>query len=89
MLCLQLEIVKIPKYFKDILRVITTNTNVLYRNPFNTEVLINEKSSPINIEFLYIYFFNNKPYGVVKRKKKGRLKRKISKKVVLLNNILD
>jgi len=43
----------------------------------------------VDLKFSYIYFFNNKPYGVLKRKKKGRLKRKITKKLTLLNSILD
>jgi len=38
---------------------------------------------------LYINFTNNKSLGPVKKKKKGRLKRKISKKIILYNNVLD
>lgn len=86
---LYLEITKIPKYLKDIIRVVTTNTNVLYKNPFNPKDIVNEKVNPIELKFKYVFFFNNKPYSVVKIKKKGRLKRKISKKITLLNNILD
>ena len=86
---LLLEVVKIPKYFKEIVRVITSNTNVLYSHPFAKNITVNEKANPVEIGFSYIFFNNNKPYSVVKVKKKGRLKRKISKKVKLLNNILD
>ena len=86
---LHLEITKIPKYLKDIVRIITVNTNVLYKNPFSPRDIVNEKTNPIELRFKYVFFFNNKPYSVVKIKKRGRLKRKISKKVTLLNNILD
>jgi len=86
---LYLEITKIPKYLKDIIRVVTANTNVLYKNPFNPKDIVNEKVNPVELKFKYVFFFNNKPYSVVKIKKKGRLKRKISKKITLLNNILD
>lgn len=86
---LLLEVVKIPKYFKEIIRVVTSNTNVLYNHPFGKNITVNEKANPIEIGFSYVFFNNNKPYSVVKIKKKGRLKRKISKKVKLLNNILD
>ena len=34
-------------------------------------------------------FLNNKPFGPLKLKKKGRLKRKITKKIILLNRITD
>lgn len=89
MLYLRLEITKTPKYIGEVLSLITTNSNVLYNNPFKINSIVNEKSKSIDIKFSYVFFFNNKPYSVVKVKKKGRLKRKISKKVRLLNNILD
>jgi hypothetical protein len=88
-LSLRLEVTKPPKYFKEILRIITKNSNVLYKNPFNSNTIVNEKLNPIDINFTYVLFLNNKPYSVVKSKKKGRLKRRISKKVLILNNILD
>ena len=34
-------------------------------------------------------FINNKPYNKIKKKKKGRLKRKITKRLVQINKILD
>lgn len=89
MLYLRLEIFKVPKYIKELLNIITTNTNVFYTNPFKKNDIVNEKLNPIELKFSYVFFFNNKPYGVIKVKKKGRLKRKISKKVTLINNILD
>ena len=50
---------------------------------------MNEKEIDLNIKFSFINFINNKSLGPVKKKKKGRLKRKISKKITLYNNILD
>ena len=86
---LRLEITKVPKYLKDIFRVLLASANVFYKNPLNNSHIVNEKVSPINFSFPYVFFTNNKSWGVIKRKKRGRLKRKISKKVILLNNILD
>ena len=34
-------------------------------------------------------FINNKPYGVVKNKQKGRLKRKITKRLISMNRMTD
>lgn len=85
---LTLLVRKIPVYLKDIIRVILSPTNVLYKNPFLGGI-VNEKRMRIKFTFAYIHFNNNKPYGLVKRKKKGRLKRKISKRVIMVNNILD
>jgi len=85
---LNLNIRKTPKYLKEILRVLTSDSNVIYNHPFHKSV-VNEKEKPLTIKFLYINFTNNKSLGPVKKKKKGRLKRKISKKIILYNNVLD
>jgi len=34
-------------------------------------------------------FFNNKPYGFMKGRKRGRIKRKITKRLVSINNLVD
>ena len=60
-----------------------------YKNPFNDEVLINEKNVHNPFKFSFFMFINNKPYGKVKVKKKGRLKRKITKRLTQINKVLD
>merc|ERR1711934_861043 len=60
-LCLLIR--KLPMYLKDIIRVILSPTNVLYKNPFLDEI-VNEKKLRIKFSFAYVYFFNNKPYGL-------------------------
>jgi hypothetical protein len=39
--------------------------------------------------FIYVVFVKTKPYGVMKTKKVGRIKRKIRRKVMKLNRIND
>jgi len=39
--------------------------------------------------FTMLIFINNKAYGFLKKKKKGRIKRKIAKRLILLNRVLD
>merc|ERR1712032_32227 len=79
---LNLFFLKRPKYLKDILATINTSVNVFYQHPYRSET-VNEKELSLPIYFEYINFINNKAYGPVKRKKQGRLKRKISKRVIL------
>ena len=86
---MQVTIIKTPKYLKDILNVLTSNSNSLYKNPFAHTELVNEKELNPRIYFEYLVFFNNKALGPIKKKKRGRLKRKIYKKVIAYNNILD
>jgi hypothetical protein len=69
----------------------TINNSVInhYKNPFNEENFINEKNTINPFKFSFFMFINNKPYGKVKVKKKGRLKRKITKRLTQMNRVLD
>ena len=61
---------------------------MFYTNPlFNTKI-VNEldlKTLRIN----YIIFLANKTFNISKVKQKGRLKRKIGRKVIKINNLKD
>ena len=86
---LMLRVIGLPLHLNFITRLILLNSNVLYRNPFKTKFIVNEKDNPISIKFSYVIFINNKFFGLQKRKKKGRLKRKINKRISVINNITD
>ena len=83
-----LIIKKQPKYFLDLLTMLTTTNICHYIHPFTTAV-VDEKQFKNSFIFKYITFSNTKPYHNVKTKQRGRLKRKIVKKVIQLNKILD
>lgn len=88
---INLKIKGIPLHLNTILKSILTQSNVIYNNPFKNNSLINEVKG-INsffINFSYLIFVNNKDFGLKKTKKKGRLKRKIMRRVIINNNILD
>ena len=79
---------KTPLYFKEIMSAVNDPVVNVYKNPF-TNGTVNEKEIANNFSFPIIVFANNKPYGKVKVKQKGRLKRKISRRVTILNKVLD
>ena len=85
---LVLTISKTPVFLKEIMTTLNDPVISIYKNPFS-EAEINEKSYINKFKFSFIMFCNNKPFGPLKLKKKGRLKRKISKKVTLMNRITD
>jgi hypothetical protein len=60
-----------------------------FANPF-TENIIEEKNNlnPIS-KTLYFVFFKSQDFSFTKTKKKGRIKRKIFRKLILQNNIVD
>ena len=87
---LRLLIKKTPLFLRDILNTLFQASNKLYKNPFNDKQLVNEKDmAGIFPRINYVMFVNNRGFGNPKNKKKGRLKRKISKRVFLLNSIVD
>ena len=47
---LNLNIRKTPKYLKELLTTLMTNSNVIYRHPFHKE-MVNEKASNLDIKF--------------------------------------
>ena len=70
------------------LNTLNSPVTKLYKNPFD-EKEINEKVILNPFKFSFIIFINNKSFIPIKVKKKGRLKRKISKRITLLNKIVD
>ena len=83
-----LTISKTPVFLKEIMATINDSVVAVYKNPFN-DTEVNEKAYINRFKFSFIMFLNNKPFGPLKLKKKGRLKRKISKKIILMNRITD
>ena len=85
-----LKIKGVPLFLRDILSTIINPSVKVYEHPFKAPPqLIDEGALQHSFSFKYVVFTNLKPHSLMKRKQKGRLKRKIAKKIVLLNNILD
>lgn len=73
-----------------------TLINTLYRpvthpmrNPLTGSLIDEVTSKPRNLLISGITFFHPKPYGSLKQKKKGRIKRKIRRKVIKSNRVID
>jgi len=84
-----LHINRSPKYFLEILNTILEPVVSMYQNPFNINTLVNEQQWNPSFTFHSVLFTNPKPYGKVKVKQKGRLKRKINSRIFMLNRVLD
>jgi hypothetical protein len=78
----------IPKYFSEILNLLMRRNPNSYNHPFTNELIYESSiSNPYSIG--NIFFFNTKPYGFFKKRKKGVVKRKISRKIIKNNLIID
>ena len=79
---------KIPKYLKDIINILVTPNISSYDNPFSLKKT--QSTNTLNkILIVKILFIFNKSYSSLKIKKRGRVKRKIFKKINIINNITD
>jgi hypothetical protein len=88
---LNLRVKGLPIHLKVLVKTILTRSNALYKNPYDLGAIKNETSNQFDfaITFSQVVFTTNKFYGVKKVKQQGRLKRKIYKRVVNSNSILD
>jgi len=77
-----------PLYFKDILSSIHTPVITRYKHPFSG-VSVDEKKLNVQFFFSMFIFINSKSYSFLKTRKKGRIKRKITKRLVKINSIID
>ena len=84
-----LHINRNPKYFLEILNTLLEPVINIYSNPFNTAKIINEQQWNPSFLFHSVIFTNPKPYGKVKVKQRGRLKRKINSRIITINRVLD
>ena len=85
-----LKVRGVPLFLRDIVSTILNPGKKMYEHPFRSPTqIVGENIFTHGFTFSYVLFTNLKPHSLMKRKKKGRLKRKIAKKIVLLNNILD
>lgn len=85
---LVLMVKRTPMYLNEILSVINNPVSSIYNDPF-TKKEVNEFKIKNNFRFTNVVFTTTKPYGPVKTKNKGRLKRKISKKLILIGRVTD
>lgn len=78
-----------PKYLQEFMSTLYTSAVTIYSNPFKTSQLVSELNTQAHFDFKYVQVITSRPYGYIKMGKKGRLKRKISKRVQLSNRVLD
>lgn len=83
-----LMIKRTPMYLQEILSLINNPVSSLYNDPFTKKEVVESKLKN-NFYFRNIIFTTTKAYGPLKTKNKGRLKRKISKKLILIGRVTD
>jgi hypothetical protein len=83
-----LVVKKTPLYLSEILNTIHNPAIPFYNHPFQN-ISVDESLILPEFRFNMFLFFNNKNYGEHKTRRRGRLKRKISRRLQRLNRVLD
>ena len=87
---IHLYINRTPLYFQEVFSSIFTPSKSIYRHPFLPKITVDESYDNVRqFNFDFVSFTNTRPYGYVKGKRKGRLKRKITKRVLSMNRVID
>ena len=66
---ISLSIKKMPKYLNNIISHLNQPSINFYNHPFSGE-FIDEKEKQFRFKWSNAFFLNNRPYGLVKKKKK-------------------
>ena len=84
-----LYIQKKPLFFQELCKTLTTPMVNSFVNPL-TQLSLNENSNTKQPFFIrYLFFRQIKPYNLMKVCRRGRLKRKIMRRVIKMNRIPD
>ena len=81
----------IPLNLPEMLSLLNQPLKHKFMNPASEKVVDETKSTAIfhPIRFNYFIFAKNKAFGYVRLKQKGRIKRKLVRKIIKINNVTD
>lgn len=84
-----LIIKKNPVYLIEFLTLLNSPIIHKFINPFGDKIIEEKKNQKPSFKILYFIFFKNQTFVFNKQRKKGRIKRKIFRKIVLENSLVD
>ena len=78
-----------PVLLAELFRFLTRPIISPFFDPINNKVVIEDDDNYTTFNFKYFFFIRSVSFTSMKRKQKGRLKRKVSKKIIKRNRITD
>ena len=76
-------------FLNEFLTLLLQPSGKSFINPLTTKSFSDVSHSANQFNFSYVFFLNTKSFSFLKLKKKGRVKRKIQRKLIKLNTIID
>jgi len=86
---LMLVVKKTPLYLQEILSSINSPVIGSYKHPFDKLLTVDEAKLGASFYFYMFIFYNSRPFNYLKTRKRGRIKRKITKRIVKMNRLVD
>jgi hypothetical protein len=86
---LSVKVKGIPKFLKDIFSEITKKSNKLIIDPFTASAHPESLVLANGVVFTEVRYYKTFSYSTIKSKKMGRVKRKIRRKILATNNVID
>ena len=74
---------------QEFLDVLHRHASVSFLDPVTSKVITESESDKFVFQVTYMIFQYNKPFGFMKRRLRGRVKRKISKRIVRMQSRID
>ena len=79
----------VPLFFETLLNMLYQPIAHPFKNPLTEKVIAEVKKRPRDLNISELTFTHPKPYGSMKSKKRGRIKRKVRRKVMKVNRVID
>lgn len=86
---ISLFIKKTPVFISEILRFLMAPIPTPFLDPINNTQITEQDQIKTQFNIRYMYFLKSKSYTTMKNKQKGRLKRKIARRIIMSNRISD
>jgi len=84
-----LIIKKLPIFINEIVNFFNLPIAHKFINPVDNKIIEENENNFTQLKFLYFLFLNNKDFSKNKKPQKGRIKRKILRKIIFENKIVD
>ena len=78
-----------PVMLQELLSNLTSPLVQPLKNPLTSKSIDESFSNKTNLNFIFFFFQKSIPFGKFKARRKGRIKRKILRRLIKVNNVID
>jgi hypothetical protein len=79
----------LPLFFQPLLQMLYRSIAHPFMNPLTKTLITEIKKKPRDLNITEVIFTYSKPHGPIKLKKRGRIKRKVRRRIMKANRVID